>query len=224
MNEQENIYNPDQREESVDYKAIFLKFFRYWYFFILSVIIALTIAYFFNKYATPVYEISSRMLVKDPQKVDPQTMIGMGTYGRAQNNIQNEIVVLQSYTVVNRTIKKLDFYISYFSEESFKTTELYKNSPIQVIFDSLVPQPIGLNFYLTPMGDNAFELSVTGENIRYYNYTAHNVVPDMSLPLLEYNETHRFGEKIETPYFSFTVIKTLLYDPDNNESSTISIT
>ncbi|MCK5337795.1 MAG: hypothetical protein KAJ50_03250, partial [Bacteroidales bacterium] len=90
MSEQENIYNPDQREESVDYKAIFLKFFRYWYFFVLSVIIALTIAYFFNKYDTPVYEISSRMLVKDPQKVDPQTMIGMGTYGRAQNNIQNE--------------------------------------------------------------------------------------------------------------------------------------
>ncbi len=41
----------------------------------------------------------------------------------------------------------------------------------------------------------------------------------MSVPLLEYNATHRFGEKIETPYFTFTMLKTDLYDPDYNESS-----
>ena len=219
MNEQENIYNPDLREESVDYKAIFLKFFRYWYFFVMAIIIALTMAYFFNKYATPVYEISSRMLINDPEKVDPQTMIGMGSYGRIQNNIQNEIVVLKSYTVVNRTIRKLDFYVSYYAEESFKTTELYKVSRVQVVFDTIVPQPIGLDFYLRPVGNNEFELSAAGENIRYYNYTSHEVVPDMSVPLLDYSATHQFGEKIETPYFSFTVVKSSLYDPEINEDN-----
>ena len=68
MSEQETTYNPDLREESVDYKAIFLKFFRFWYFFLIAIIIALAIAYFFNKYTTPVYEISSRMLLNDPEK------------------------------------------------------------------------------------------------------------------------------------------------------------
>ena len=176
MNEQENTYNPDLREESVDYKALFLKFFRYWYFFVLSIIIALTIAYFFNKYTTPIYEVSSRMLINDPEKVDPQTMIGMGTYGRIQNNIQNEIVVIKSYSVVNRSIRKLDFHISYFAEESFTSTELYQNSPVQVVFDSMVPQPIGLSFYLRSIGNNEFELNATGENIRYYNYTSHQAI------------------------------------------------
>ncbi len=42
MNEQENQYNPDIKEESVDYKAMFLKFFRFWYFFMISIILALT--------------------------------------------------------------------------------------------------------------------------------------------------------------------------------------
>ena len=219
MNEQENIYNPELREESVDYKSILLKFFRYWYFFMLSILIALAIAYFFNKFSTPVYEISSRMLINDPKKVDPQTMIGMGSYSRIQNNIQNEIVVIKSYSVVNRTIKKLNFYVSYFAEESFKTTELYKISPVRVVFDSVVPQPIGLDFFIAPTGNNEFELTATGENIRYYNYEAHEVVQANVLPLLDYSARHRFGEKIETPYFSFTIEKTPLYEPDISEGA-----
>ena len=219
MSEQENTYNPDLREESVDYKAIFLKFFRYWYFFVLSIIIAFTIAYFFNKFATPVYEISSRMLINDPEKIDPQTMIGMGSYGRIQSNIQNEIVVIQSYSVVNRSIKKLDFFVSYFAEESFTTTELYKYSPVRVVFDSLVPHPIGLSFYIRPTGNDEFKLTATGENIRYYNYTSHQLVPDNTLPLLEYSGTHRFGENIITPYFTFSIEKTKFYNPRANEGN-----
>ena len=212
MNQQENQYNPDLREESVDYKAIFLKFFRYWYFFLLAIVVALTLAYFFNKYTTPVYEISSRMLINDPAKIDPQDMIGMGTYARSQNNIQNEIVVLKSHTVVNRTIKKLDFFVSYYAEESFKTTELYKSSPFEVAFDSLIPQPVGLDFFIEPLSGDAFRLRANGENVRYYNYIRHELVPEMSVPLLQYEETHRFGEKIVSPYFSFTVVPTALYD------------
>jgi len=120
MNEQENIYTPELREEQVDYKVIFHKFFRFWYVFVMSVIIALTIAYFFNKYATPVYESSARMLINDPEKVDPQTMIGMGSVGRIQNNVLNEIVVIKSYTLVNRTIKKLDFFEDHASGKASK--------------------------------------------------------------------------------------------------------
>ncbi|MEN8225144.1 MAG: polysaccharide biosynthesis tyrosine autokinase, partial [Bacteroidota bacterium] len=216
MSEQENFYNPDTREESVDYKALFFKFFRYWYFFVLAIILALSIAYLFNRFTQPVYEVSSTMMINDPEKLDPQAMIGMGSYGRNQTNTQNEIVALKSYTVVNRTIKKLDFYVSYFSEESFKTTELYKNNPFQVIFDTMRPQPVGLEFFLQPLGNNSFELSATGENVRYYNYANHTIDKELSLPLLEFSETHEFGELIETPYFSFTIAKTPFFDPGIN--------
>ncbi len=219
MNEQEKIYDLDLREASVDYKAIFLRYFRYWYFFVIAIIIALTIAYFFNKFATPVYEVSSRILLNDPEKIDPQTMIGMNTYGSMQNNVQNEIVVIKSYSVINRAIRKLDFFISYFAEESFQTTELYRSSPFKVVFDSAVPMPVGLDFYLNPSGNNEFELKATGENIQYYNYVGHEFVPGMSLPLLEYSATHQFGEKIETPYFSFTIEKTILFDPEQCKGS-----
>ena len=212
MNEQENFYNPDAREESVDYKAIFLKFFRYWYFFILSVIVALGIAYLFNTFTPPVYEVSSAMMINDPEKLDPQTMIGMGSYGRSQSNIQNEIVAIRSYSVVNRTIKKLDFFVSYFEDENFKSRELYGNNTIRVIFDTIRPQPIGLEFSLSPNGDNTFELSASGEKIRYYSYVDHQILGDLSVPILDYSATHTFGETIETPYFSFTIEKTKLYD------------
>ena len=59
MNEQENQYNPDIKEESVDYKALFFKFYRHWYFFVITIFIALVIAFLFNKYTKPIYEVST---------------------------------------------------------------------------------------------------------------------------------------------------------------------
>jgi tyrosine-protein kinase Etk/Wzc len=72
-------------EEGFDYKVFFFKLYRYWYFFILTIIVALIIAFLFNKYTKPVYEVSTTILIKsDRTNIDPQQLIGLGFRGDIQ--------------------------------------------------------------------------------------------------------------------------------------------
>ncbi|MCB0805588.1 MAG: hypothetical protein KDC05_07290, partial [Bacteroidales bacterium] len=68
-----------QQEEAFDYKALFFKLYRYWYFFVLTIFIALLIAFLFNKYTKAVYEVSTTVLIKDDRSApDAQALMGFG--------------------------------------------------------------------------------------------------------------------------------------------------
>ncbi len=54
-----------QQDESIDIKAIFLKLVKYWYLFALTIFVAVAIAFLFNKYTNPVYEVSASVLSKN---------------------------------------------------------------------------------------------------------------------------------------------------------------
>jgi len=95
-----NQQNQPQAEENFDYKAFFFKLYRHWYFFILTIFVALIIAFLFNKYTKPVYEVSTTVIIKSDRggNIDPQQLIGLGFKGDLQN-IENEIGVLSSYSL-----------------------------------------------------------------------------------------------------------------------------
>ena len=101
-----------QAEEGFDYKIFFFKVYRHWYFFVLTIIVALIIAFLFNKYTKPVYEVSTTVIIKSDRgkTIDPQQLIGLGFRGDLQN-IENEIGVLSSYSLTERTVKNLGFFV-----------------------------------------------------------------------------------------------------------------
>ena len=168
MENTQNIHT--QQEESFDYKALFFKLYRYWYFFILTVFIALLIAFLFNKYTKSIYEVHTTVLIKDDRSSpDAQAMMGFG-FRNSQQNVENEIGKLQSYTLVNTAVRELDLSVFYFKEDNFITTELYKNSPFKVVFDSAFAQPINLKFKFSILSNNEFSLEAEGKELKLYNY------------------------------------------------------
>jgi len=112
------------QHQSVDYKVILFKFYRYWYFFAITIFIALISAFVFNKYAKPVYEVKTTVLIKDKSvnKQDPQNIIGLNVFRNLQN-LQNEIGILNSYSLAYRTIVKCGFEVGYYREDNFITRE-----------------------------------------------------------------------------------------------------
>ncbi len=73
----------------------------------------------FNKYTKPVFEVKTSVLVKDDKtKMDPSALLG-GLGLSTQQNIQNEIGILMSYSLSNRVVKSLEFEVSYFEEDGF---------------------------------------------------------------------------------------------------------
>src|SRR5208283_3480675 len=164
-------------QQSIDYKEIFFKLFRYWYVFILMLILALLIAFFFNKYSRKIYEVSTTVLVKDQSEktIDPQDMLGFG-FGIRNKNVQNEIGILASHNMVYSTVSKIGFEVSYSSEENFITSDLYSKSPFLVELDRNYPQPLNLRFDMTILSKDQYRLDVKEANVKFYDYSQSKII------------------------------------------------
>ncbi len=206
-----------QQEESFDYKALFFKLYKYWYFFILTVFIALLIAFLFNKYTKPVYEVNTTLLIKDDRggSMDAQAMMGFG-FRNSQQNIENEIGKLQSYTLVNEAVRELDLGVAYFQEENFVTSELYGNCPFKIVIDSSFPQPVNIKFKLKILSNSNYSLEVEGKEVKLYNFRDFELIKD---PALMFNENisidsvFNFGQVLQSNLYSFKVEITEFYNP-----------
>jgi uncharacterized protein involved in exopolysaccharide biosynthesis len=216
----ENNFTELQQEESFDYKALFFKLYRYWYFFILTIFIALLIAFLFNKYTKPIYEVKTTVLINDTKggEMDAQALMGFG-FVNSQQNVENEIGKLQSYSLVNEVVRDLDLYISYFREENFITKELYKDNPFTIVFDSAHLQPINLKFKLTILNNKTYTLEAEGKNIKLYNYKKYEVFKspgkEDEVNIL-IDSTFAFGQRIISKNFNFKVELTESYNPETD--------
>jgi len=58
------------------------------------------------------------------------------------NDFQNELLLLQSSSLIASAVKKAGFGITYYQKHGLKTSELYNASPFKVFMDSAHVQPI----------------------------------------------------------------------------------
>ena len=130
-------------EEKIDVQELLFKYIIHWPWFVGAVIVCLMGAWAYLHMATPVYNISATVLIKDDKKGgNTGTMSGLEELGlsgliNSSQNIDNEIEVLRSKTLVKEVISQLNLYVAYRDEDEFPAKNMYKTSPIQV---SLTPQ------------------------------------------------------------------------------------
>lgn len=208
--------NLEVKEQSVDYKAIFYKIFANWYIFVLTIFLALILAFIVNKYTKPIYEIKTTVLIKDKSenKLNPEDIIGFGI-GNKQQNLQNEIGVLSSYSLTYRAVTKVGFEVSYFSEENFITKELYTKSPFTVVLDTTVPQPDNIRADLKILSNHQYRLEIKLENVGFYDYSKKEIIEGKKTKI-NYDEVLSFGKEIVTPNFKFKIVLNSNFDSKND--------
>ena len=114
-------------------KDIFYKYIRFLSLFLLSVALALLIAYTYLRYATQVYSAGGSMLIKSennntrPDKVED---ILMGS-NRSQN-IQSEIEILKSRPLMARVVNKLNLQFGYTAKGRIKDQNVYRQAPFSI--------------------------------------------------------------------------------------------
>jgi len=202
-----NYINTQQQinqEESVDVKALFIKFFRFWYFFALTIFVALVIAFLFNKYTKPVFEVKTTVLIKDDRS--SQNLIGIGIMNN-QQNLENEMGIINSYSLAERTINNLDFEISYFEEDNFISKELYKSSPIRVVMVKDHVQPKNIKFNVNILNNLKYRLTVQTEKAALYDFSQKEDAGNVEESIL-INEEYNFGDEVENELFKFTIFLT----------------
>ena len=152
----------ESKEENIDVKELLFKYLIHWPWFVGAVVACLIAAWVYLHMSTPVYNISATVLIKDDKKGGSAGMLsGLESLGldgmvSSSQNIDNEIEVLRSKTIVKEVVEDLGLYISYTDEDEFPSRNMYKTSPVQV---SLTPQeadllekPIIVEMTLQPQG------------------------------------------------------------------------
>ena len=127
-------------------------------------------AWFYLHWATPIYNISATVLIKDEKKGGGAGLsseledMGLSVLMTSSKNIDNELEVLRSKTLVKEVVNQLGLYITYKDEDEFPAKGLYKTSPVQV---SLTPQeaeklttPMIVEMTLQPEGSMDVDVTV----------------------------------------------------------------
>ena len=127
------LLEEDNETSGFDYKAFLVKLLMYWPWILGCVVIFLIGAFFYLKTLTPLYTVSSSVLIKNESKG--------GTNGA---NLEDLGFVSSSTRVwqragnpafthlIKKVVTALDLYVSYSVPGQFRNTELYKQSPVKV--------------------------------------------------------------------------------------------
>lgn len=116
---------------------------RHWQWFLLSVMICLCLAQFYYNYVTPVYRLSAKMLIKQPDNPRHRSSNRMLRFvqdvGSVSNTegIENEVEKLRTSTLMRDVVMKLKLYTDYKKKGKLKDTIVYATQPITVDLDPL---------------------------------------------------------------------------------------
>ena len=207
--------NNEERESQINIAELGFKMLEKWYLFAIVVALALIVAFLVNRYAAPKYEATSSMLIKTNN--DMMNNLAMTTIMRGNNeDFQNAIGTIQSYTMTKQTLKAMNMYVSYYQRLNFRYNDIYKDAPFEVVLDITKPQPTGLTVGVKILNKNEFELSYSAKsNITVYDYVNDNVLDEkVNVPSRE--TKLKFGEWYNKDGMHFKlVLKDEKFDANN---------
>ncbi len=175
----EELTNEKLREaddQEIDFKELLFKYLIHWPWFVGTVLACLIAAYVYLYIATPVYNISATVLIKDDKKggnsnnVAGLDELGLSGLITSSQSIDNEIEVLRSKTLVKEVVSYLNLYVTYQDDDQIPSKELYKTSPVQV---NMTPQEaeklktnVVIEMVLQPQGSLDVNVKMGGKEIQ----------------------------------------------------------
>lgn len=185
---------------SFDFVLWFYRILKYWYLFVISIALCLTYAYFKNKSWVPAYNIQAVMILQDNNS--NSVVAGAVPTASLLRNTENQQIVLKSYGLTERTVKKLSdkMRVDYFIRTRFKTINLYTDTPIRVEVIDIKPQAYNYTYNLTYIDQQKCEISYKEDPQK--DETISIIAP--------------FDEEIDYKLFKIKLVKTPAFRTDLN--------
>ena len=195
-----------------DIVKILTNYLRYWYLFLIGGAICIALAFLYLRYeVTPEYYVGGKILLNDKENAGGsasglESLSNMGLI-KMSKNIQDEIGVLQSYDLMETTVKELGLSVGYFIEGRFSEVEVYETDvPFKVVLNDSFPiQNYGILGRVKVIDEFSYELQITDEN--------ENIK----------TTTHNFGEQLDTYFGKFhLVLNENIYNSRSQRATLVS--
>jgi len=229
--------NDDVFSNNIDYKKIFYRLYSFRKLYIGTFIVFFLFAFLYNRFSPVKYKNSTIIYISNENQnafmggSPDDLMQGFGLFS-PQNIIDNEVEIIQSFSLIKKVINGLDMKANYFSTRNtpiasllintplVRKKELFDDCPIKVVVDPSVPQAVYLKFNILFLNENEFQLEADGNQVYLYNY-----IDDQVVSMVEdiyFKNRFRFGDEIKTRYFNFRVQKTDYFDKNYTNKNKLS--
>jgi tyrosine-protein kinase Etk/Wzc len=184
-------------EETLDFKKYINLVLRHWYWFVISLVFCLGLAYIITRTTHNVYQVDATILIRDDKNSKSNTgaeaLLSELSLVNNTKSIQNEIGIIKSYTIAYNTIKELNnFHTTYrlLGNGNFRQNVVYKNRPFSIVFNSAYSNPTGVSITIEFNDDNTFIAAVNNG---------------------DFSEPKKIGQKVVVDNFGFTILPTANY-------------
>lgn len=173
----EDFNNKDAENQSSTLREQIELYSRNWVWFILFAILSLVVSFLYLRYATPIYQSSATILIKDEKNSSLSELAAFQDLGLTgsmnQSGFENELLILKSKTLTERVVRELNLDVRYFSDGSIRSSELFGDIPFRVTNltsqDSL--KSSATPFFVSVLSDKKFEVWEEDEkDKKVYNF------------------------------------------------------
>lgn len=191
--------------ERINIKNIVVKLLARWHYFLIAAVIIFPLAYVYVKYADKVYSIQASLLLKSEEKNNlggQEFLKGMGLF-QSNTELEDEIGILKSYSLIETAIKRLDFGVSYFLDQPFKDIETYSNPPFTIVLDSTISQMVNVPIHIVRTSAKDYRIIAERKHPEVYDFITGS--KEQTYQLVDINYRAENGKPFRYQYLGFTL-------------------
>jgi capsular exopolysaccharide synthesis family protein len=203
---------PNTLDEEIDLKDIFATLQRYKTSIAVIVAAVTLLAAVYVYFSTSIYQANLTLQIQQSSANGGKNAQGdfMADALDAQGqSVDNEIPILQSYSIAQKALEKIQIGTQYYTIKNLRTVELYKDTPFVVNADAIVERLIGQKIKLHPLDANHFELVIEPT----FSMKISNLLRSLAGPVplekqpVYFKGKYTYGAIITSPLFKITVNK-----------------
>lgn len=202
-----------QLNTSFDFKRLFGAVLSNWYWFVLCISLTVTAGFLYLRYTTPQYSINSSILIDAEGNTPADNVLSQLDPDREKRvNLYNEKVILESQDMIADVVDSLDLNIRYWAIGRVKETEIYEESPIKIVFDTVGFTGGHVELQIQQIVEGQFEIMEGGASERVLYNTP--IKRDWGRFRILYNE----GPDVNRGYLVSTVLRVEIDNLDRTTS------
>ncbi len=171
----ESQKKPSPPADDIDLMHYLSLFVSNWTWIAVALFISLSLAYVYNRYSPRVYNVRSTLLVEEEKNQSVYSNLDKaltgGSYFGSWRNLENEIAILESYTLNYRVMIEVpEFHIAYvpLNRHGIQGQRMYKSSPF-VIREIGESQPVGVPIEIRFTGPESYYAEVDMDAMEAWN-------------------------------------------------------
>ncbi|SHG95317.1 exopolysaccharide transport family protein [Flavobacterium defluvii] len=194
-----------ENHSNFDFKGFLLKILSYWKWFLVSLIIAFTIAYQVNIRKEKIYGMQTMISIKEESNpfFTSNTSL-VFNWGGISDQVNGISTILQSRSHNELVVDKLQYYIDYLEQGEYNLVDSYGTVPFYVDIDKTKGQLANTLISIKFLNENEYQIQIPFENnsvslITYFTnkYSTTSVQPETFI------KKYKVGEQVSLPFLNW---------------------